>query len=189
MRAHRIVWVTLLSAAAIAIPLANAWADAVTSGTLEFTPTVSFSRSSFTPANGGETQSNTLASFDAQVGRYFDENWEIAGSVLAQHVAAGGDGRNAYGGVLRGIYNAPAQGTLIPFASLGFGALQFDSHGSTDRAILAPVMRAGFRSAIGDNHTVNVSVGYQHEINSESAFEDSANLFDIGIGFTFMRAK
>ena len=189
MRSHRALWVTVLSAAALAGSFAYAHAGALGSGALEFTPTVAFSRSSFTPVGGGAAGTDTHASLDASVGRYFSEQWELAGGLLVQHLAAGGSARNAVGGVARAIYNAPAQGNLMPFVSAGIGALQFSSSGATDRALLFPVLRAGFRSTIGEDRTINISVGFQHEINNQSAFNASADMFDVGIGFSIMRAK
>ena len=40
-----------------------------------------------------------------------------------------------------------------------------------------------------DTRSVNVSLGYHHEINPESTFEESSNVFDVGVGFSIFRAR
>ena len=84
-------------------------------------------------------------------------------------------------------YNFNSKSGMLPFASAAFGFVQYTGDDS-DRAMLLPMMRAGFRSMLGDARSLNVSVGFQHESNPESAHETSADVFDIGVGMSLFRA-
>ena len=58
----------------------------------------------------------------------------------------------------------------------------------TDRSVLAPMLRVGFRSMIGEARSLNVSFGFQHEENPKSSLEDSGNMFDVGVGMSMFRS-
>ncbi len=76
---------------------------------------------------------------------------------------------------------------MFPFASAALGLVQYTGDDS-DRALLLPMMRVGFRSMIGDARSLNVSFGFQHESNPKSDHETSADVFDIGVGMSLFRA-
>ena len=76
---------------------------------------------------------------------------------------------------------------MIPFISGGVGVLSYSGQGTSDRALLLPMIRAGFRTMIGEGRSVNVSIGYQHEANSKSTVETDANMLDVGVGLSLFR--
>ena len=83
--------------------------------------------------------------------------------------------------------NFASRGGVVPFASAALGLVQYTGDDS-DRALLLPMMRVGFRSMIGDARSLNVSFGFQHESNPKSDHETSADVFDIGVGMSLFRA-
>lgn len=188
MRTPRFVILTLVTCAAIGTSVAHASdAPILKTGTFEFTPSLAFNRSSFDPIGTAANQSVTHLSFDASISRCMSDRFELGASFLAQHRAIGGDGRDAFGGAVTGTINFPPQGNVIPFASAGAGALAFTSEGRTDQALLLPMLRVGFRTMISEARSLNISVGFQHETNSKSAIEESANTFEVGVGLSFFR--
>ena len=72
-------------------------------------------------------------------------------------------------------YNFSRSGSVIPFASLGFGALFYDGFTMDNTAVLAPMISGGIRVPVGAKASVNLSLGYQHESNADGEFNASAN--------------
>ena len=189
MRTLRLISLIVLPVAAVVAPIAKASADSFTPGTIEFSPAISFNRSTFTPVGGGDARSTTHVDLSAGVGRFLTNRWELEGGLLVQHRGESGVARNGFGASAAAIVNYPAKGNVIPFFSVGLGGLTYSNNGQSDRTILAPILRAGFRTMIADNRSVNVSVSFQHETNPKSNFEKSDNLFEVGVGLSMMRPK
>lgn len=160
----------------------------IAAGSLEFTPTLAFNRTSFTVPGGNQTASITHFDFNPTVGYAVNEQFQALGGVLVQHHAGLGADRWSYGASFGGQLNMAAQGGVTPFASMQVGFIQYSGEGQ-DRAMLLPMMRLGVRTWIGDQRSLNVSVGYHHETNPESSVRDDANVFDIGVGVSMMKAR
>ena len=182
---------TLIMAAAAALAASVAFADPnpATPGTVEFTGTLGFNRSTYSVENSDVSWSVTHLNAAAGAARSMNKDFQINGSVLLQHRALSGEGQNGVGLALGGTYNFPQQGNLVPFFSAGAGAISYFSDGETDKALLLPMVRAGFRSMIGSNKSLNVSMGFQYESNSKSALAGSATVFDVGVGVSLFHAN
>jgi len=166
---------------------ATAFAGPMTPKTLEFSPTLAFNRSSYSQITGG-TGTATNLNLSAALSRTMTQRFQAQGALLLQHRDLAGDGHTAYGASVGGQWNFPGQTNVVPFLSANVGAIQYRSAGATDKALLAPILRVGFRSMLDDAHSMNVSVGYQHESNSVSTFEKDSNTWDVGIGVSLFRA-
>lgn len=186
MRTKSLTLIAFL-ALALAAPVANASDEPVSKGYIEFAPTLSFNRSTYQTPNNGPSGSLTHVNLDIGFGYCVNRDWEATGGLLYQHRAAATDGRNAFGMAFGARYNFPMEGSVIPFASLSLGALQYSENGEVDRSYLLPMVRLGIRSLMWKDNAVSVSIGYQHEQNPKSAIERSANLFDIGVGMSFFK--
>ena len=187
MRTLRLI--SLVVPLIVAAPLARASADPFTRGTLEISPSLSFNRSTYTPVGGGDALSTTHIDLSAGVGRFVSPRWELEGALLVQHRDESGVARNGFGASAAAIVNSPAKGNVIPFFSVGLGGLSYSNNGQSDRTILLPILRAGFRTMIGDTRSVNVSISFQHETNPKSPFEKSDNLFEVGVGLSMLHPK
>ncbi len=177
----------LLSITVLGASVACAETSPVQSGGFEFAPSVAFTRSSISPAGSGASTSATHINLRADAARAFNDRFQLTAGVLAQHTARLGSARNSAGASFGGQYNFASKSGVFPFASLAFGLVQYTGEDS-DRALLLPMMRVGFRSMVGDARSLNVSVGFQHESNPESVHETSADVFDIGVGMSLFRA-
>lgn len=188
MPIHRCLPVLIAGAVALAAPLARADDDEpFAKGTLEYSSSLSFDRSTFSSSEGDVSFSQTHLSAAGGVGWALSERWELGGAVLAQHRALAGEGQNGLGASAGAIVNFERQGNLVPFVSASIGAINYFNSGQNDRVLLLPIVRAGFRSMIRDNVSLNASIGYQHESNPESTFKGSANVFDVGVGASFFQ--
>lgn len=186
MRRQKLMFFTLIAVALTAMPVAAFAANAFTPGTFEFSPSLSFSRSSFTMVDGDEAASVTHLNFAGTVARAFPNRWQIMAGVLGQHRAQMGSARNAYGAQAGAIYNFPDQGSMVPFMMVGAGAIAYTGDES-DKAMLLPTVRLGIRSMLDGQRSINVSVGYQHVSNPESTMEEAADMFDVGIGVSLFK--
>jgi len=188
MRISRFAKLTLLVSVVTVGSVAAVHAGPITAGTVEFSPSLAFNRSSYTPAGGGAAGSVTHLNLTASLGRALNDRFEVMGGVIVQHRDLASVGYTGEGAAVGGQYNFPAQGNVIPFVSANVGIVRFSSNGVTDRSVLAPMLRVGFRSMIGEARSLNVSFGFQHEENPKSSLEDSGNMFDVGVGMSMFRS-
>ncbi len=188
MRVSRVATFMALSVTLTVAAVAAAQASPIAAGTFEFSPSLAFNRSSFTPAGGGDAGTITQLNLNAGVSRAMSEQFQLTAGALLQHKDIAGNGRTSAGLSAGGQFNFKSQQNVIPFMSASLGVVQYQDQGSADRALLAPMIRVGFRSMVADARSLNVSLGYQHETNSKSAFESTANLFDVGVGMSLFRA-
>ena len=184
MRTQRFAFLMTLVAVTLT-PAARA--GTLGSGTTEFTPSVAFNRSTFTPAGGGTSGSTTHLNLSGQIGRCLTDRLELGGGLLYQRRGETGTSRNALGASGGATLNFATEGSVVPFLSGGVGVLSYSTQGSSDRALLLPMVRAGFRTLMGEGRSVNVSIGFQHEANSKSTVEKDANMLDVGVGLSLFR--
>lgn len=189
MQIRRLVMVLITGAATLTAPRAHADDDALTSGTLEFSGLYAFNRSTFEPAGGGPSSSQTHLSAAAGVGRWMSDRFELTSALRVQHRSFAGEGQNGFGGSVGGVFNFARQGNLVPFVSAEAGMLSYFSGGTSDKAMLLPIVRAGFRSMIGEGRSLNVSLGYLHESNPKSTVQGTVETFDAGIGISLFKPR
>ena len=189
MQIARSLFRTVLFVVALSPAIARADESPIAPGTVEFFPSLAFNRSTFSSPGGAYSGSTTHVNFAAGMGYCFSEAFELSGSLLVQHKAVLGQARNGFGGSAGAIVNFAPQGNVTPFASGGVGLLSYSTDGESDRAWMFPMIRAGFRTMMGGTRSVNVSLGFHHEINPESSFEESSNVFDVGVGVSLFRER
>ncbi len=167
--------------ALVAAPIPGA-ADQLSPGSIEFAPTVSFSHQNFKREGYGNVETSTRLDVTPTVGFCVSRHYEVTGAILARHTSDNGNSDTALGASAGVIYNFSAKGQLIPFASLGFGALFYDGFSFDETAVLAPTVGAGMRCLVGSNASINFSLGYQHESNANGEFNADANRVVAGVG-------
>jgi len=160
----------------------RAGAEQIAAGSIELAPTVSFSHSNFKREGYGNVETFTRLDFTPTIGFCLNEHYEITTGLWARHTAANDESDTALGATAGFTYNFSPRGGVIPFASLGFGALFYDGFSFDGTAVLAPMITAGARMLIGSSASVNLSLGYQHESNAEGEFNASSNRIVAGVG-------
>ena len=186
----RRILASALLMAAFAVPLAPARSAAssalgtgrIASGAIEFSPTVTFSHSNFRREGYGNVETNTQLTASPTLGFCVSDHFEVMGGFLTRHESVNGTSDTALGATAGLTYNFSPQGTFIPFASVGFGALFYDGFSMDDTAVLAPMITGGVRVLVGSMASVNMSLGYQHESNANGEFQASANRVLAGVG-------
>ncbi len=101
---------------------------------------------------------------------------------MARHESINGEGDTALGATAGLTYNFSPQGTVIPFASAGFGALFYEGFSFDNTAVLAPMLTGGVRVLVGSSASMNLSMSYQHESNASGNFQMNANRLIAGVG-------
>lgn len=157
-------------------------ADQLSPGSIEFSPTVSFSHQNFKREGYGSVETQTRLDFTPTVGFVVSRHYEVTGALLARHQSSNGNSDTALGASAGLTYNFSSKGGVIPFASLGFGALFYGGFSLDETALLAPMISGGARVLVGKNASVNMSLGYQHEANADGEFNASANRVVAGVG-------
>ena len=180
---------TLASASAKAAPgdaPSNGHASApgllVAAGAVEFSPTVTFTHQNFKREGYGNVDHFTQLDVRPTVGFCLNDHYEVTGGLLARHTSVNGSDDTALGATAGLTYNFSRHGSVIPFASLGFGALFYDGFTMDNTAVLAPTIAGGVRVPVGGMAAVNMSVGYQHESNADGEFNASANRILASVG-------
>lgn len=175
--------------AALAVPTAPAWgassaigAGGIAAGSIEFSPTVTFSHSNFRREGYGNVETSTQLTASPTLGYCVSDHWEVTGGLLMRHHSENGVSDTALGASAGLGYNFSPQGAFIPFANVGFGALFYDGFSMDDTAVLAPTLTGGVRVLVGPTASVNMSLGYQHESNANGEFNASANRVVAGVG-------
>ena len=179
-----------LVAAALAVPTAPAQGASsavavgggIPSGSIEFSPTVTFSHSNFRREGYGNVETSTQLTASPTLGYCVSDHWEVTGGLLMRHFSENGSSDTALGASAGLGYNFSPQGSFIPFANVGFGALFYDGFSMDATAVLAPTLTAGVRVLVGPTASVNMSLGYQHESNANGEFNASANRVVAGVG-------
>jgi hypothetical protein len=172
--------VLLLLTAPIAAFAASA--DQLSSGSIEFSPTVAFSHQNFKRQGYGNVETSTRLDITPTVGFCVSRHYEVTGAFLTRHQSSNGNSDTALGASAGLTYNFNSAGQLIPFASVGFGALFYGGFALDETAVLAPMVTGGLRVLVGSTAAINMSLGYQHESNADGEFNASANRVIAGVG-------
>ncbi len=172
----------LLVILAATLLTSGAAADQLSAGSIELSPSVAFSHSNFKREGYGNVDTSTRLDITPTVGYCMSSHYEVTGGFLTRHQSLNGTSETALGASAGLTYNFSRQGGLIPFASVGFGALFYDGFSMDDTAVLAPMITGGARVLVGSSASVNFSLGYQHESNAEGEFQASANRVVAGVG-------
>jgi hypothetical protein len=178
----RLLAIVLLAGAALVVLPTPAACDQLSAGSVEMSPTVSFSHSNFKREGYGNVDTFTRLDITPTVGYCVSSHYEVTGGFMTRHQSTNGLSETALGATAGMTYNFSRQGGVIPFASLGFGALFYDGFSFDDTAVLAPMITGGIRVLVGSAASVNMSLGYQHESNAEGEFQASANRLTAGVG-------
>lgn len=152
------------------------------SGSIELSPTVSFSHSNFKREGYGNVDTFTRLDVTPTIGYCLTNHYEVTGGFMARHQKNNDMSDTALGATAGLTYNFSPQGGVIPFGSLGFGVLFYDGFSFADTAVLFPMLTGGIRVLVGNSASVNLSLGYQHESNAEGEFQASANRLIAGVG-------
>jgi hypothetical protein len=176
--------IAVASPAAAAQAAAPAPAPAASSlrGSVEFTPSVSFTHQNFKREGYGNVDEFTQLNMSPTVGYYVSDRYEILGGFLVRHESINGSDDTSLGATAGLQYNFPRQGSVVPFVNAGFGALFYDGFSLSDTAVLAPMIAGGIRVPVGLDASVNMSLGYQHESNANGEFNASANRLIASVG-------
>lgn len=154
----------------------------VSAGSVEFSPSVSFTHQNFKREGYGNVERFTQLDVRPTVGFCLTDHYEVTTGFLARHISQNGTSDTALGASAGVIYNLSRKGSVIPFLSLGFGALFYDGFTMDRTAVLAPMVSGGVRVPVGSKATVNMSLGYQHESNADGEFNASANRVLASVG-------
>lgn len=172
----------VLCAATLVPAPAGAAAGQLSTGSIEFSPTVSFSHQNFKREGYGNVETTTRLDIAPTIGYCLSNHYEVTAAFLTRHQSANGMSDTALGASAGLLYNFSSQGSVTPFAGVGFGALFYDGFSFDETAVLAPMITGGVRVLVGSNASVNMSLGYQHESNADGEFQASANRLVAGVG-------
>lgn len=188
MRVRGSVISLVVCAGMLAIVAAPAHPATLEKGTVELTPSLSFSHNSFS-FSGSDAGSLTNMVGSAQVGYCVTDHFEIGGGLLVnyQSIDVPGFGSESATslGLVGGVqYNFPSGGRTIPFVRGSLGILtNSGSLASGDQTtLIAPSLLAGLRVLVGNSASVNFGVGYQHLSDALGVQELSANTIGAEIG-------
>jgi hypothetical protein len=159
----------LMLLAALALP-ASARAAAsghsqVAQGSFEISPTITYSHENLKREGYGGVENFSRLDFTPTLGYCVSNHYEVTGGMIIRHESVNGSSDTSVGAVAGLTYNFNASGNMIPFASVGFGALFNGGFDFSEPAVLAPTLAAGVRVLAGDTGSVNLSLGYQRESN------------------------
>ncbi len=154
----------------------------VPAGTVEFSPSLSYSHWNVKRQGYGNVDTFTKLEITPTVGYCVSEHYEVTGGFMTRHESTNGTSQTALGATAGLTYNFSPQGGVIPFASVGFGALFYDGFSFNNTAVLAPTLTGGVRVLVGTMASVNGSLGYQHESNAQGEFGASSNRLVAGVG-------
>jgi len=173
--------VPLAAAAILALP-GVAQCSQIAQGSVEFSPTVSFSHSNVKREGYGNVDKFTKLDITPTIGFCVSNHYEVTGGFMTRHESTNGVSETALGATAGLTYNFSPRGGVIPYASLGFGALFYDGFSMNDTAVLAPVLTGGVRVLVGSMASVNANLGYQHDSNAQGEFGVSENRLIAGVG-------
>lgn len=154
----------------------------VPAGTIEFSPSVSYSHWNMKREGYGNVDTFTKLEITPTIGYCVSDHYEVTGGFMTRHESQPGSSDTALGTTAGLTYNFNPQGGFIPFASLGFGVLFYDGFHLDNTAVLAPMVNAGMRVLVGSSASVNASLGFQHEANAQGESGLSSNRLVAGVG-------
>jgi hypothetical protein len=154
----------------------------VPAGTIEFSPSVSYSHWNMKRQGYGNVDTFTKLEITPTIGYCVSDHYEVTGGFMTRHESQPGSSDTALGTTAGLTYNFNPQGGFIPFASLGFGVLFYDGFHLDNTAVLAPMVNAGVRVLVGSSASVNANLGFQHEANAQGESGLSSNRLVAGVG-------
>jgi hypothetical protein len=154
----------------------------VPAGTIEFSPSVSYSHWNMKRQGYGNVDTFTKLEITPTIGYCVSDHYEVTGGFMTRHESQPGSSDTALGTTAGLTYNFNPQGGFIPFASLGFGVLFYDGFHLDNTAVLAPMVNAGMRVLVGSSASVNANLGFQHEANAQGESGLSSNRLVAGVG-------
>ena len=167
---------------AIGVAPRPAKAAQIAPGSIEFSPTVSYSYSNLKREGYGNVDTFSELNATPLVGYCVSDHFEVNGGLLVRHQSQNGSSQTGFGATAGVTYNFSRQGNLIPFGSVGFGSLFYDGFTLDNTAVLFPTMSGGARVLVGSSASVNMALGYQHESNANGEFNASANRLLASVG-------
>jgi hypothetical protein len=171
-----------LAAAAWLSGAGEARGSQIATGSIEFAPSVSFSHTNMKREGYGNVDTFTKLDITPTIGYCVSDHYEVTGGFMTRHESSNGVSETALGATAGLMYNFSPQGGLIPYASVGFGALFYDGFSLNDTAVLAPMLTVGVRVLVGSTASVNANLGYQHESNALGEFGVTENRLLAGVG-------
>ena len=159
----------------------------VAAGSIELAPNVAFHHSSTKREGYGNVDTFTQLDFTPTVGFCLTDRFEATSGVTLRHVRENDNHQTGVGFSAGLLYNFPSQGTMIPFAGLGFGALFNDGFTFNETALIAPSLTGGLRLLVGGSASVNLSLGYQHE--TDNHVSTNQLLGGVGVSLFPWRAR
>lgn len=156
---------TLLVLAVAAACAPEARANQVARGSIELSPTVSFSHENLKREGYGGVDNFTQLTFTPTIGFCVSNHYEVGGGAIIRHQDVNGTKQTSVGALASVTYNFNPSQRLVPFATLGFGALFNGGFSFSEPAVLAPSLTGGLRVLVGESASVNFSLGYQRERN------------------------
>ena len=179
-----------LSFALLALALlepAGARASQTSAGSIEITPTVSFSHSNLKREGYGNIDTSTQLDVTPGVGVCLTDHWEVTGAALLRYFSSNGSSDTGLGMRAGVLYNFDRRSGVIPFAGAGFGVLFNSGFTFDDTAVLFPDLTAGVRVPVGGSASVNLSLGYQHE--SDGHVKVNRVVSQVGVSLFPWRAR
>jgi len=164
-------------------------------GTIELTPSLGFSRNSFS-FSGSDVGSITVLSASGLLGYSVTDHVQLGGGLLVNHQAFSSPGSTSDSetslGVIAGLqYNFSGGGQTIPFVRGAVGVATHSGNLSVGdkTTVIAPALSAGLRVLVGSSASVNFGVGYQHESGALGLQDLGANTFTIEIGLSIFTRR
>jgi hypothetical protein len=177
--ALRLALPIVMALLAVPIPAAG---NQLSEGSIEFSPTVSFSHQNFKREGYGNVETSTRLDITPTVGFCVSNHYEVTGALLTRHQSINGTSDTALGASAGLTYNFSSKSNVIPYANVSFGTLFYGGFSFDETAVLAPMVTGGVRVLVGTTASVNMSLGYQHESNADGEFNASANRVLAGVG-------
>jgi hypothetical protein len=157
-------------------------------GTVELTPSVLFSRTSFS-FSGADAGNLTVLSASTTLGYCMTDHFEVVGGLLVDYQsfdfpASPSESATSLGLTGGVIYNFSSGGQMIPFArvAVGFASNSGALSAGEETTVIAPALEAGLRYLVGSSASVNFGAGFQHRSKWAGVQDLSANTFGLNIG-------
>jgi len=195
MRSRRSVALVIATIATMACGASQVAAATLEKGTIELTPSLGFSRNSFS-YSGSDAGSLTTLTANGLIGYCITDHVELGGGLLINYQSAdipgfGSESATSLGVVGGMQYNFSSGGQTIPFVRGAIGVVTNSGNLSAgDRTtVIAPAISAGLRVLVGSAASVNFGVGYQHQTSALGVQDLSANTFAMEIGVSIFPGR
>lgn len=137
----------------------------VAAGSFEISPTVAYSHENLKREGYGGVDNFSRLDFTPTIGYCISNHYEVTGGLITRYESTNGASATSVGAIAGLTYNFNPSGTMIPFASAGFGTMFNGGFNFSEPAVIAPSLACGVRVLAGDTGSVNLTMGYQRESN------------------------